>query len=226
MATYDLEEQEQLDELKTWWKMHGTLITAVIAAAAIGMLAWQGWQWWQRSKAVQASQVYAAMQQALAQQDSKRVRVLAGELIDKFSSTSYAGMAAMLSGKLSLESGDLKSAQAQFGWAAEHAKDDGLRDLARLRQAIALADEKNDKAYDEALKLLAVPPVPSIMPRYLEVRGDILAAQGKFAEARTAYDEALKAVAAAVAGAQTNADPGGQYRDILKAKRDAAGGKA
>lgn len=216
MATYDLQEQEQIEELKTWWKMHGTLITAVVAALAVGVVAWQGWQWWQRSQSGQAAQLYGNMQQALMQQDVKRVRLLAGELIDKFSSTSYAGMAALLSGKVLLETGDLKSAQAQFGWAAEHATDQGTRDIARLRQALALAEEKS---YEEALKLLAVPPAPSFMARYLEVRGDILIAQGKGGEARSAYDEAIKALEG---GRKAEGLPPGPYLEILQAKRGAA----
>lgn len=218
MATYDLEEQEQLEELKTWWKMNGTLITAVVVALAIAVVGWQGWNWWQRSQAAQAAQLYGSLQQALMQQDVKRMRLIAGELIDKYSGTAYAGMGAMLSAKALLDTGDLKSAQAQFGWTAEHAQDQGLRDLARLRQAIALAE---DKSYDEALKLLAVPPAPSFMPRYLEVRGDILAVQGKAGEARTAYDEAIKSHEGARKAENL---PSGPYFEILQAKRDATGG--
>jgi predicted negative regulator of RcsB-dependent stress response len=217
MATYDLEEQEQIEELKTWWKLHGTLVSGVILALAAGFVAWQGWQWWQRSQTGQAAQLYGGVQQALMQQDVKRAKLLTGELIDKFGGTAYAGMAAMLSGKALADSGDLKSAQAQFGWATEHANDDGLRDLARLRQAIVLAE---DKSYDEALKLLAVPPAPSFMPRYLETRGDVLLAQGKGAEARKAYDEAIKALEAA---RQAEGMPPGPYREILESKRDAGG---
>jgi predicted negative regulator of RcsB-dependent stress response len=217
MATYDLQEQEQIEELKTWWRMHGTLITALVVVLAVGVVGWQGWQWWQRSQAGQAAQLYGNMQQALMQQDVKRVRLMAGELIDKFPRTSYAGMAALLSGKLLFETGDLKSAQAQYGWAAEHASDQGTRDIARLRQALVLAEEKS---FDAALKLLAVPPAPSFMARYLEVRGDILVAQGKVSEARTAYDEALKALEG---GRKAEGLPPGPYLEILQAKRDAAG---
>lgn len=217
MATYDLEEQEQLEELKTWWKLHGTAVTAVIAALAIALVSWQGWQWWQRSQATQASQLFGGLQQALVQQDVKRVRLLAGELIDKYSGTAYAGMAAMLSGKVLAESGDLKSAQAQFSWAAEKANDPGLRDLARLRQAIVLVE---DKQLDEALKLLAVSPAPTFIARYQEVRGDILVAQGKTAEARQAYETALKALADAKKGEDQSSAP---YREILQVKRDSVG---
>jgi predicted negative regulator of RcsB-dependent stress response len=220
MATYDLQEQEQIEELKTWWTMHGTLITATVVALAIGVVGWQAWQWWQRGQASQAAQLYGNMQQALMQQDVKRARLLAGELIDKYAGTAYAGMGAMLSGKVLFETGDLKSAQAQFSWAAEHASDQGLRDLARLRQALVLAEEKS---FDDALKLLAVPPAPSFMSRYLEVRGDILVSQGKAGEARAAYDEAIKALES---GRKAEGLPPGPYLDILQAKRDTAGSQS
>jgi predicted negative regulator of RcsB-dependent stress response len=217
MATYDLEEQEQIEELKTWWKLHGTLITAVVVAFAIAVVGWQVWQWWQRNEAAQAAQLYGALQQALGQQDIKRVRQLAGELVDKHAATAYAGMAAMVAGKALAETQDLKSAQAQYGWAAEHAPDQGMRDLARLRQAIVLAEQK---AFDEALKLLAVPPTPHLMARFLEVRGDIFALQGKASEARAAYEEAIKALEN---DRKAEGLPPGPYLDILKDKRDASG---
>ncbi|MBS3934945.1 MAG: tetratricopeptide repeat protein [Sulfuritalea sp.] len=220
MATYDLEEQEKIEELKTWWKMHGTLVTAAVAALAVAVVGWQAWQWWQRSQTGQASQLYSHLQQALEQQDTKRVRLLAGELIDRFPATGHAAMAALLSGRVLLESGDPKSAAAQFGWAARHAKDAGTRDLARLRQALVLVDEKS---YDEALKLLAVPPAPTFAARYQELRGDILAAQGKGDEARAAYDEAIKALEAS---RQAEGLPPGPYLEILQAKRDAAGARS
>jgi len=217
MATYDLEEQEQIEELKTWWKLHGTLITAVVVAFAIAVVGWQVWQWWQRNEAAQAAQLYGALQQALGQQDIKRVRQLAGELVDKHAGTAYAGMAAMVAGKALAETQDLKSAQAQYGWAAEHAPDQGMRDLARLRQAIVLAEQK---AFDEALKLLAVPPTPNLMARFFEVRGDIFALQGKASEARAAYEEAIKALEN---DRKAEGLPPGPYLDILKDKRDASG---
>jgi predicted negative regulator of RcsB-dependent stress response len=219
MATYDLEEQEQIEELKTWWRLHGSVITALVMAISVAVVGWQGWQWWERSQAAQAAHLFGGLQQSLAQQDVKRARLLAGELIDKYAGTTYAGMAAMISGKTLADTGDLKSAQAQFGWAAENAKDHGLRDLARLRQAIVLAE---DDALDAALKLLAVPPAPSFMARYLEVRGDILMKQGKDGEAALAYDEALKQFEAL---RKADGVPGGPYLDILQAKRAAAGAR-
>jgi len=143
MAAYDLEEQEQLDQLKTWWKMYGNLVTGVVTAAALVALGWQGWNWWQRNQAAQASGLYGVLQQAAAQKDAKRSREVAGELIDKYSRTPYAGLGALISAKVQVEGGDAKTAQAQLTWAVEHAQDEAVRDLARLRLAAVLLDEKS-----------------------------------------------------------------------------------
>lgn len=220
MATYDLEEQEQIDELKTWWKMYGNLVTAVVVAAAVAAVGWQGWNWWQRSQAAQASMLFSSAQVAMVQQDAKRTRELAGELIDKHAGTAYAGLAALMSAKVQAEGGDAKSAQAQLAWAIDNAKDDGVRDLARVRLAVLLID---DKAYDEAQKRLAADPSPPFAPRFDELRGDIFVAQGKIAEARAAYQAALAKVAALIKedAAESRSHVG--YQEILQVKLDALG---
>jgi predicted negative regulator of RcsB-dependent stress response len=221
MATYDLEEQEQIDELKTWWKMHGNLVTAVVVAVAVVVVGWLGWNRWQGTQAAQASAIYGGVQVATVQQDAKRARELTGELIDKYSGTSYAGLAALLSAKAQAEGGDAKSAQAQLAWATDNAKDEGVRDLARLRLAALLLD---DKAYDEAMQRLAAEPAPSLAPRFNELRGDVLAAQGKLAEARAAYEAALAKLDVFLKEGGSEARVRVAYRDVLQVKLDALGG--
>jgi predicted negative regulator of RcsB-dependent stress response len=221
MAAYDLEEQEQLDELKTWWKMYGNLVTAVITAAAVLVLAWQGWNWWQRNQGTQASGLYGGVQLAAAQNDAKRARELAGELIEKFSGTTYAGLAALLSAKVQADGGDPKSAKAQLAWAADNARDDSVRDLARLRLATLLFDEK---AHDEALARLAAEPAASLAPRFSELRGDILTAQGKAAEAKVAYETAIAKLDAIIKESGSEARGHAPYRDLLQGKLDGLGG--
>jgi predicted negative regulator of RcsB-dependent stress response len=218
MATYDLEEQEQLDELKTWWKMYGNLVTGILVALALAVVAWQGWNWWQRNQAVQASAIYSGLQTAAGQKDARRARELAGELIDKYSATAYAGMGALVAARAQVDAGDAKNARSQLAWAAENAKDPGLRELARLRLAAVMLDEK---AYDEALKQLAAEPAASFAPRFAELRGDILAAQGKVAEARSAYDASLEKFDV-LAKSDENRQRSG-YKEVVLAKRDALG---
>lgn len=187
MAHYDLEEQEQIATLKTWWKMYGNLVSGVITVFCLVVIGWQGWNWYQRSQSGQASAIYNVLEQAVAAGDAQKVKGAAGELAEKFGRTTYASLGALLAAKQSFDAGDLKTAKAQLGWAAEHGKDE-IKDLARLRLAAVQLDEK---AYDEALKQLEASHAPTFDARFLELKGDVLTAQGKKPEARAAYKAAL-----------------------------------
>ncbi|TRZ93798.1 MAG: hypothetical protein D4R84_09820 [Rhodocyclaceae bacterium] len=219
MAVYDLEEQEQLDELKTWWKQYGNLATAMAAIVAVGIVGWQGWNWWQRDQSAQAAAVYAVVERATGEGDAKKAREATGELIDKFSRTAYAGMAVLVSARLQMEAGDLKTAKLQLGWTVDNARDDETRDLARLRLAAVLLEEK---AYDEAQKQLAREPAGPFVPRYAELTGDILAAQGKPEEAKAAYQKALSKLDE-IQKSATADQSRSQYRELLQVKLETIG---
>lgn len=224
MATYDLEEQEQLAEMKAWWKTYGSLVTGIITAASIGVIAWQGWNWYQRNQAAQASMVYGVLQKSALEKDSQRIKAASGELLEKFGGTTYASLGALIAAKATFDAGDLKTAKAQLAWVAEHGKDE-LRDLARLRLAAVLLDEK---AYDEALKQLDGNPAAGFIVRFAETRGDILSAQGKKAEAHSAWQAALaKLDEADKSGKGKNSlqdrQANAPYREMLQQKLDALG---
>ncbi len=222
MATYDLEEQEQISELKTWWRMYGNLVTAVLLAVSAGVVGWQAWNWYQRTQAAEASVIYAAVQKGAMERDAKRVREAAGELTEKYPGTAYAAMAALTSARMQFDAGDLKTARAQLQWVADKARDRDLRDLGRLRLAHVLFD---DKALDEALKLLADEPVPAFAARFGELKGDILLAQGKNAEAKAAYQAALAKQDAAEKAEGSQGGRETRYRDLLQVKLDSLGDK-
>ena len=222
MATYDLEEQEQISELKTWWKMYGNMVTAVLLAVSAGVVGWQGWSWYQRTQAAEASVIYAAVQKGAMERDAKRVREAAGELTEKYPGTAYAAMAALTSARMQFDVGDLKTVRAQLQWVADKARDRDLRDLGRLRLAHVLFD---DKALDESLKLLGEEPVPAFAARFGELKGDILAAQGKKSEAKAAYQAALAKQDAAEKAAGSQGGRESQYRDLLQVKLDSLGDK-
>ncbi len=215
MAHYDLEEQEQIDSLKTWWKMYGNLVSGVLVAISVAGLGWQGWGWYQRSQAAQAAGIYAVLEQAAALRDGQKVKAAAGELAEKFGSTSYAWLGALVAARQSFDAGDLKTARAQLNWAVDNAKDE-VKDLARLRLAAVLLDEK---AYDEALKQLEAAHDAAFAARFLELKGDVLAAQGKVPEARAAYKAALDK-------GDVREGRGGAGRELLRQKLDSLGGAA
>lgn len=187
MAHYDLEEQEQIDTLKTWWKLYGNLVTGLVMAGSLAVVGWQGWNWYQGGQAAKAAAIYGVLEQAAAAGDAQKVKAAAGELAEKFGSTTYASLGAMVAAKQSFDGGDLKTAKNQLAWVAEHGKNEA-RDLARLRLAAVQLDEQ---AYDDALKQLEGAHAPAFAARFLELKGDVLSAQGKKVEARAAYKAAL-----------------------------------
>jgi len=185
----DLEEQEQVAELKAWWTTHGNVVLAVVIAAAVAVVGWQGWRWYQHNRAAQASMLYDTLTKAAQAGDAKALRDAAGTLVESYPRTLYASMGALLAAKFYFERNDLKNAKAQLQWVIEHAPSEDFRDLARLRLAAVLLDEK---AYDEALKLLDVPHAPAYDAQYAALKGDVLVAKNQLAEARAAYRLALE----------------------------------
>jgi predicted negative regulator of RcsB-dependent stress response len=220
MAAYDLEEQEQLSAIKAWWERYGNLVTALVTAVAVGVVGYQLWGWYQRGQSAQAAVLFAAVQKAAAERDAKTARERTGELLEKYSGTAYAGMAALISGKVQFEAGDLKSARAQLAWAAENSRDAQLRDLARLRAAYVLLDEK---AYDEALKQLEKEPLAAYAARFAELRGDLYAAQSKRVEARQAYQSALAKLDETQKSGGGTGRAAAPYRELLQTKLEALG---
>lgn len=202
MAAYDLEEQEQIDNLKAWWKQHGNMLLNIVLAASLVVIGWRGWEWYQGNQSGQASVIYSALQRAAGDKDTQKVKAAAGELIDKFGGTAYAPLGALVAAKTALDANDSKTARAQLEWAVSNGKDE-VRDLARLRLAMLLLDEK---AYDEAIKQLDNAHASAFDSRYAELKGDILSTQGKMAEATAAYKAALTALDAKPADADKKAD--------------------
>ncbi len=211
MSTYDLEEQEQLAELKLWWKQHGNLILTAITLALLAVAAWNGWNWYQRWNSGQAAGVYETLQKAARAGDAKAVREATGTILEKYSGTAYAPLAALVSAKVHFVTGDLKTARAQLQWAVDNAKQEEVRTIARLRLANVLMD---DNALEESLKVLEAKPAAGFESLFAAARGDVLFAQKKFAEAKAAYKEAID-----------RADrKDGALRESLQVKLDALGG--
>jgi predicted negative regulator of RcsB-dependent stress response len=185
---YDLEEQEQISQIKAWWDEHGNLVLLTVTAALLTVAAFQGWRYYSHSQSVAALGLYEQLQTAERAGEHKKVRDIAAHMVDKYGRTPYATMAALASAKAAFLTGDLAAAKAQLKWVADGARDDEVRDIARLRLAGVLLDEKN---HEEALRLLDTKPVEAMTGLYADLRGDVLAAQGRNAEARSAYQLAL-----------------------------------
>lgn len=206
---YDLQEQEQLEAIKAWWARYGTLIMVAIIAGLLTIAAFQGWRYYRHQQALAAVTLYEQMAQAERANEHKKVRDIAAQITDKYTRTPYAAMAALSAARAAFETGDLAAAKTQLQWVIDHAREEELRDVARLRLAGVLLDEKN---YDQALALANGPHGAAFDALYADMKGDILLAQGKRGEARSAYQQALE-----------KSDAKSPYRNMIQAKLDALG---
>jgi len=207
----DLEEQEQLAELNAWWKQHGNLIVATVLAVALAFAGWQGWRWYQASQAAQAAGVYESLARAAQQGDAKALRDAAGSLIESYPRTLYAAMGALVAARFHFDRNDFKSAKTQLAWVIERSPSEDFKDVARLRLASVLLDEK---AYDEALKVLEAKHGATYDAQFEALRGDVLVAKGQPAEARTAYQSAIEKAA----------KDQGAFRESVRMRLEALGG--
>jgi len=205
----DLEEQEQLATLKAWWNQYGNLVTLAATAALLTVAAYQGWRYYRHSQAAGAVVLYEQLERAERGAEHKKVRDIAAQIVGRYGSTSYAVIAALASAKAAFTSGDLPAAKEQLRWVLDHAREDEVKDMARLRLAGVLLDEKK---YAEALALLEAKPVDGMRGLYADLKGDILVAQGETAKARDAYQLALDL-----------SESGSAYRATIQLKMDALG---
>ncbi len=188
---YDLEEQEQLETFKVWWKRYGNYAISALLAVIIAILAYQAWNYYQFKQSVQASERFEKMTHLGYEDDKdlKEIKLISADLMENFSSTVYAGRAAVAVAKANLSAKDSKSAEAQLRWAAEHAKESAVRSIAILQLA---GIQLEQKAFDAALKTLEQKHDEGFDGLYFDLRGDVFLAQGKPDQAKAAYKSALE----------------------------------
>lgn len=209
MAVYDLEEQEQIDALKAWWRQYGRLVIAAVIAFIVGVAGVQGWLYYKTQLANKASDVFAELEEAVRVGDAKRTGDLSKRLVSDYARTAYAARGALLAAKASVEAGDAKGAEEQLRWAVDNARDEPVRALANLRLAALLLDGQR---YDDALKVLSAAHPEPFAALFADARGDVYVAAGKTPEARLAYQAALDKL-----------PKSNTYRNVVEVKRDALG---
>jgi len=210
MASHlDLEEQEQLDELKHFWKKYGNVITWLLIAVMGTYAGWNGYQYWQRQQASKASALYDELEKSAISGDAVKLERAWSDMKERFPSTTFAAQSALLAAKAFQIADKTDAAKAALQWASESASDPGSAQLARLRLGNLQAQQK---AYEDALKTLSKPFDPAFAGLAFDVQGDIYAAQNKAPDAIKAYTEAWRQL-------EENAE----YRRLVAAKLNALG---
>lgn len=205
----DLEEQEQLDQLKHFWKQYGNQITWLLIVVLGAFASWNAYQYWQRNQAAQASVMFDEVAKVTRSNDPAKVERAFNDMKERFASTTYTFQAGLLTAKALFDAGKVDSAKATLTWVAEKSGDAGYSSIARLRLAALLMDAKS---YDEALKVLEGVTDVSFVALSADRRGDVLMAQNKNSEAKAEYLKAYKAF-----------DERVEYRRLVEVKLNALG---
>lgn len=205
----DLQEQEQLDALKSFWKTYGNLITWALIAALAVYAGLNGWKWWQRDQSANAAAMFDQLEQAAQGGDAQRAGQIFGDLKERYPRTAFAEQGGLVAARVQFDRGQADAAKASLSWVADNASEDEYKTVARLRLAALLLQAKD---YDAALKQLDAAKAPTFEALVADRRGDVLLAQGKTDEARAAYQAAWKAM-----------DEKVEYRRLIDAKLTALG---
>jgi predicted negative regulator of RcsB-dependent stress response len=205
----DLEEQEQLDQLKAFWKQYGNLISAALIVVFGSIAAYNGYQYWQRSQALQASTLYDEVERAAKAGDPVKVERAFSDMKDKFGNTVYTQQAGLLAARTLQDKNNTDGAKAALNWVATNASDDSYKAIAKLRLAALLVE---GKLLDEALKQTDGSFPKEFAPLVADRRGDIFMAQGKKPEAKAEYEKAYKAF-----------EERSEYRRLVEVKLNALG---
>ncbi len=209
MATFDLQEQEQLDEIKHFWKKWGTLITTLLVIVMGGLAAWNGYQYWQNRQGAQAGALASAVEAAVNSGDKGRIDQAFGDLRSSYGGTMQAAHAGLLVAKAASDKGQLDDAKAALTWVADNAADDGLKATARVRLASVLM---STQAYDDALKQLDAKMPTEFDAVVADRKGDIYVLKNEPAKAIESYRAAYQKTVSGV-----------EYRNVISVKLNALG---
>ncbi len=205
----DLEEQEQLDQLKHFWKQYGNLITWSLILVLGAFASWNFYQYWQRSQATQAAAMYDEVERVVKSADAPKIDRVFADMKDRFASTAYAQQAGLLVAKQYYSLGNVEATKAALGWVADKSSDPGYQAIAKLRLAGVLMEAK---AFDAALTQLSGSFPANFDALVADRKGDIFLLQGKQAEARVEYGKAFK-----------NFDERTEYRRLVEVKLNSLG---
>jgi len=210
MAVLDLQEQEQLEGLKAWWKDNGNWVLGATLLAVVAIGGWRAWTYYQNKQATEAATLFEQFALQLPSNDNKRINDAAQAVMDKYAGTIYAARAALTAAQINEQSKAIPQAKTQLQWVLDHGSEAAMKDVAHLRLAAILLDEKS---YDDALKQLNAAHPAAFEGLYADLKGDVLSAQGKEVEARAAYQIAFD-----------KTDVKSTYRQLIQMKLDDLGG--
>lgn len=196
MASHlDLEEQEQIDQIKHFWSRWGNLLMWLLTAVLTAYAAWNGWHWWQKREATQAAVMFDSVEQAVKTKDMALLERALADMQNRYASATMTQHAALMAAQVFDEKSEAAKAQAALAWVSKHADDEGLAALALWRLAGLQMGAKDWAGAKDSLTRRSVPA--AFQSLFDERMGDLLALQAQAEPAKAAY---LKSWQAAQAG--------------------------
>jgi predicted negative regulator of RcsB-dependent stress response len=210
--SYNLEEQDQIENLRDFWSRWGTLISSLVLVAALAWAGYAGWQWWQARQSTQASALFGQVNKDIQAGNLQQAAPAWADLQSKFSSSLYAQMGGLAMAKAYADAGKASEAEATLRWTAEHGESESYRAVAMLNLAALQIDSKQFQA---ALATVKQAPAPSFEALFATRRGDIETLLGQPQAARKDYEAAMKQL-----------PPSSGYRQLVQLKLESVGGQA
>ena len=209
MATFDLDEQEQLDALQQFWRSYGRIVMAVVLAVVVGFGSTKWWEYQNRTEAQSASATFNKLEAVQTVEDIDLISSLSEEIISEYGDTYYADLARLNLAKTEVDVGNSDEAIKLLRGVVDDSRDSSLVALARLRLAALYVMTEQ---FDLAMSALDGDADAAMSGLFADIRGDIYAAQGLYDEARGAYQEALSLL-----------QEGNPWVDIVQIKIDSLG---
>jgi predicted negative regulator of RcsB-dependent stress response len=182
-----LTDQEQIQLFNSWWKSYGYYVVSIVLAVLLGIFGWRYWHGHSKNYLEQASIYYMQLLDNCEQQKIDDCEKMAQRLVSSYPSSVYASMASLMLAKHAVEAGDLKLAKERLRFVMEQASAKNLRQLARVRTARLLIEEKK---YEDALKLLLQVDDKRYLADINEITADALYKLDRKEEAKVLYEKA------------------------------------
>ncbi len=186
-----LTEQQQLDQLKQWWKKNGAFTTLLIVFVIIANMGWQVWRHHREKMLTHASNHFEWLMEGVMSNNPLVVQAQTRYILKRYPHTPYALMAALMQVRQAVNENDLPSAEEKLMWVLAHAQNKSLKQVTRLRAArVVLAQNKPDAA----LELLKKVDDENYRPAIESLTGDIYLAKGDKDSARAAYQKSMQSL--------------------------------
>lgn len=182
----EVDEEVRQEQYKKLWDRYGNLIIAVCLLVVAGVAGYKGWQYWELKQSQAAGEsFFAAVKQAGEGKAGD-----AAAAFDKIGHSGYGTLARLREAAALASDGKTDDAVKIYdAVAADSAIDTPLRDLARVRAALVLADKASAADLETRVKPLDVADNP-----WRHAAREILAAAHWRASDYAAVDAQVKTI--------------------------------